>query len=802
VDHGTLILIPNGSFSYLPAPNYYGADSFTYKASDGTVDSNTATVSIDVGSVNDAPVAVADAYATAEDTQLNVAALTGVLDNDEDIENDTLTSVLVTNVSHGSLTLNTDGSFSYLPAANYNGSDSFTYKANDGTADSNIVTVTISISAVNDPPQGMDNTFTINEDTAKTFIESDFGFSDPYDTPPNILSVVKITSLPAQGKLTVDGVEVELFQFVSKSEITSGKFVFTPIANQNGNGYASFTFAVVDNALTPDPTPNTITINVNAVNDAPVLAPIGNKTVNEEILLQFDANASDIDVPADPLTFSLTSAPTGAVIDPDTGEFNWTPTEAQGPSPTINDYSFSVCVFDGTVSICEMIKVTVNEVNDAPSGVSKTVTILEDGSKTFTALDFGFTDLNDIPANTLSAVIITLLPGDGSLNLGSVPVVLNQSIPVEQLTNLVFAPHPNEYGTPYAAFNFKVRDDGEILNGVNTDPVNKTITFNVTSVNDTPVANAQPVSTQEDTNKAIILTGSDTEGSLLTYSIVTQPTHGILIGSPPNVTYDPNSNYNGPDSFTFRVNDGSLNSAPAAVTINVTPVNDLPVGVADQYYVNSIKIDTDNNGTLDSFGVKIDAPGVLQNDSDVDQDALQVVLKTAPTKGTVTLNLNGSFLYILNESVVDGVDTFVYTISDGHGGTDDVTVTLTIDRINPVVTIEWLKPVTQANIFYTSYDDPLLLRVRLSSTSDVSRVEFRWWNTSVNPDSWVIVSDQAVVVSQLEYSYTLNMLTLPYLDDIQVYAYAFDAAGNFERVKFFIIHKPSAFEVFLPLILR
>ena len=85
--------------------------------------------------MNDAPVADDDSYSTDEDTPLNVAA-PGVLDNDTDVENDSLTAVLVTGPSHGALTLNANGSFSYTPAANYNGPDSFTYKANDGTDDS------------------------------------------------------------------------------------------------------------------------------------------------------------------------------------------------------------------------------------------------------------------------------------------------------------------------------------------------------------------------------------------------------------------------------------------------------------------------------------------------------------------------------------------------------------------------------------------------------------------------------------------------------------------------------------------
>src|SRR2546425_6037606 len=141
----------NGNFSYTPAANYNGPDSFTYKANDGQADSGIATVSITITGVNDAPVALNDTYSTAEDTTLNVAAL-GVLANDTDVDGDPLRAVLVSQPTHGSLTLNGNGSFSYTPAANYNGPDSFTYKANDAQADSAIPQALTNIGCGNDPP--------------------------------------------------------------------------------------------------------------------------------------------------------------------------------------------------------------------------------------------------------------------------------------------------------------------------------------------------------------------------------------------------------------------------------------------------------------------------------------------------------------------------------------------------------------------------------------------------------------------------------------------------------------------------
>jgi VCBS repeat-containing protein len=161
--HGMLTLNGDGSFTYTPDPHYNGADSFTYKASDGTLDSNVATVSLTVNRVNHAPVAVDDSYSTNEDTQLNGSS---VLANDTDVDADSLTAVLVSGPAHGTLSLNSDGTFTYSPAADFSGSDSFTYKANDGQLDSNVATATITVNAVNDAPsftRGPDQTNVANE---------------------------------------------------------------------------------------------------------------------------------------------------------------------------------------------------------------------------------------------------------------------------------------------------------------------------------------------------------------------------------------------------------------------------------------------------------------------------------------------------------------------------------------------------------------------------------------------------------------------------------------------------------------
>ncbi|HMW64287.1 MAG TPA: Ig-like domain-containing protein, partial [Accumulibacter sp.] len=144
VAHGVLTLNADGGFSYVPEANYHGSDSFSYRANDGSSDSNVVTVSLTINPVNDVPLAVGDAYTVDEDGSLTVAA-NGVLGNDSDLDGDSLSAVLVSDVAHGVLTLNADGGFSYAPSANYHGSDSFSYKANDGSDDSNVVTVELTV---------------------------------------------------------------------------------------------------------------------------------------------------------------------------------------------------------------------------------------------------------------------------------------------------------------------------------------------------------------------------------------------------------------------------------------------------------------------------------------------------------------------------------------------------------------------------------------------------------------------------------------------------------------------------------
>src|SRR5205814_1086418 len=150
--HGTLTMNGDGSFSYMPALNFNGVDTFTYKATDGQAQSGIATATITVTPVNDAPVAANDDSYTTPRSEERRVGKAGVLANDSDVDGDPLSTILATCASHNTLTLNSDRSFTYMPALNFNGVDTFTYKATDGQAQSGIATATITVTPVNDAP--------------------------------------------------------------------------------------------------------------------------------------------------------------------------------------------------------------------------------------------------------------------------------------------------------------------------------------------------------------------------------------------------------------------------------------------------------------------------------------------------------------------------------------------------------------------------------------------------------------------------------------------------------------------------
>lgn len=151
VKNGTLILETNGSFIYVPDLDFHGTDNFRYIVNDGSLSSNVANVTITVKQINHAPVTTNDAYSVNENSTLVISGH-GILANDTDVDGNTLSAILISTVSNGILGLHSNGTFTYIPNANFHGTDTFTYKANDGGFDSNVSTVVIVVNQINQNP--------------------------------------------------------------------------------------------------------------------------------------------------------------------------------------------------------------------------------------------------------------------------------------------------------------------------------------------------------------------------------------------------------------------------------------------------------------------------------------------------------------------------------------------------------------------------------------------------------------------------------------------------------------------------
>ncbi len=304
--NGTLALNADGSFSYTPNADFSGTDSFTYFANDGTSNSNLATVNITVNPATDPPVANDDAYATDEDTPLTVAA-PGVLGNDTDADGDPLTAVLDSTTSNGTLALNPDGSFSYTPNADFSGTDSFTYFANDGTSNSNLATVTITVNPVNDPPVAVDDAYTTDEDTPLT-VAAPGVLGNDTDTDGDPLTAV-LDSTTSNGTLALNA---------------DGSFSYTP--NADFSGTDSFTYFANDG--TSNSNLATANITVNLVNDPPVAVDDA-YTTDEDTPLTVAAPGvlgNDTDTDGDPLTAVLDSTTSNGTLALNAdGSFSYTP---------------------------------------------------------------------------------------------------------------------------------------------------------------------------------------------------------------------------------------------------------------------------------------------------------------------------------------------------------------------------------------------------------------------------------------------------------------------------------------------
>jgi hypothetical protein len=595
--HGVLSgAAPN--LTYTPAANYNGPDSFTFKVNDGLVDSTPATVSITVYPINDLPIANSQSVSTNEDTTKAII-LTG-----SDVDGNPLAFNVLTNPGHGTLT-GAPPNLTYSPDLNYHGADSFTFKVNDGTADSTAATVSITVNPVNDSPVADAQSVTTAEDTPANITLTGS------DVDGNPLTYAVVTQ-PGHGALAG----------------TAPYLIYTPAANYNGAD--SFTFKVNDGSV--DSAPAMVDLTVTALNDAPV-ADSQVVSTAQDTPVGITLTGSDVD--GDPLTFTVETAPQHGTLSGAAPDILYTPDPGyQGAD------SFTFTATDGQlVSVPATLDISVTRLNQVPSAHAQSVSTPEDTPLVITLT------ASDPDADPLTYMIVSG-PVNGTLS-GAAP-------------DLTYTPQANFNGTD--SFTFKVND------GLADSPV-ASVDITVSPVNDAPLANSQSVSTAEDSPVNIALSGSDVDGDGLIYIVVSQPVNGVLSGTAPDLTYTPAANFNGQDSFTFKVNDGALDSPAATVDITVTPVNDVPLA------------DSQSVLTAEDTSLAITLTG-----SDVEGSSLAYSLVASPSHGSLSGTApNLTYTPALN---YHGQDSFTFKVSDGQAESAAATVSITVTPVNdtPVAT--------------------------------------------------------------------------------------------------------------------
>ena len=456
------------------------------------------------------------------------------MSNDSDPDGDALNAVLVTGPSHGTLTLNGDGSFNYSAVANWIGNDSFSYQANDGTLNSAPTSVTLTVTPVNDSPVVSPITLgNLAEDNALLITQADL-LAGASDVDGDALTAVNLALLGGNGALTDHG---------------DGTWTFSPAANWSGA--VSFSFAVSDGTTT---VANAASLTVTAINDAPTSSPVtlapiaedsGAHLITQAALL---ANASDVD--GDVLTAGnlQISAGNGSLID--NGDGTWT------YMPTANDdtaVSFSYTITDNGTSngaadpksIAATANLDLIPVNDAPVSANGILNLAEDTPTS-----------GQLP-------VASDAEGDPIVYALAAPAS-HGSVTVNADGSFDYLPAQNYNGSD--SFMFSVSDN-------QGGSQNYRLDITVAPVNDAPTAANLVLNTQTNTVlNATLPAASDADGDPVSYGLVNPAGHGtVSVLSSGQFSYQPVANYSGPDSFTYSVSDGQGGTGAYSVTLNVSP---------------------------------------------------------------------------------------------------------------------------------------------------------------------------------------------------------------------------------------
>ncbi|GAB1792249.1 tandem-95 repeat protein [Priestia megaterium] len=615
--NGVAVVNADGTFSYQPNLNFNGTDQFTVLVSDGHGGTAVSTVTVIVTPVNDAPTVPNYTFSTQEDSSV-VGAVVGI-----DVDGNPLSYQLQVAPTDGVAAVNANGTFSYQPNLNFNGTDQFTVLVSDGQGGTAVSTVTINVIPVNDPPITSNVSFTIAEDS--TLINQIVAV-DP-DGDPLTFS---LQAAPGNGVAVVNA---------------DGTFSYQP--NLNFNGTDQFTVLVSDGH--GGTAVSTVTVIVTPVNDAPT---VPNYTFSTQEDSPVVGAVVGIDVDGNPLSYQLQNPPTNgvAVVNPD-GTFSYQ------PNANFNGTNqFTVLVSDGQGGTAvSTVTINVIPVNDPPITSNVSFTIAED--------------------STLINQIVAVDP-DGDPLTFSLQAAPGNGVAVVNVDGAFsYQPNPNFNGTD--RFTVLV-SDGQGGTAVST------VTVIVTPVNDAPTVPNYTFSTQEDSPVIGAIVGTDVDGNPLSYQLQVAPTNGVAaVNADGTFSYQPNPNFNGTDQFTVLVSDGQGGTAVSTVTINVIPVNDPPI-------TSNVSFTIAEDSTLINQIVAVDPDG----------DSLTFSLQAAPGNGVVVVNVDGTFSYQPNLNF-NGTDRFTVLVSDGQGGTAVSTVTVIVTPVNDA-------PTVPNYTFSTQEDSPII----------------------------------------------------------------------------------------------
>tara|TARA_B100000700_G_scaffold301335_1_gene370491 strand:+ start:6395 stop:16000 length:9606 start_codon:yes stop_codon:yes gene_type:complete len=656
---------------------------------------------------NASPIATAQTVTATEDVDKTIT-LSGT-----DSDGDNLSYTIVTLPSDGTLYQTSDGSTRgdaissngttisdgshrviYVSEANGNGNSygDFTFKVNDGTVDSEAAAVTVNVTAVNDAPTISSNpSVTTNEDVQYSFSLSNFNYSDVDD---DALSLVKITDLESAGTFYLDadnddnydsGEDITDDQEITASNIASGHLRFSPVTNENGSSYTTFTFKVSDGSVYSS-AGGTMTINVTAVDDAPTVAnEITNVTVDEDAsntTIDLSSVFTDVDNNDNNISKSITgNSPSGKI----SGSISGNSLILDYQENKNGDVSITITGTSNGLTVTETFTVTINSVNDTPTANTQTVTVNEDTEVTIT-LSGSDDDGDDLSYK------ITTLPSNGTLYQTSDGSTKGSAISSTGTTvsdnsrRLIYISATNGNGNGHGNFAFKVNDGT-----VDSDAA--TVTVNVTAVNDAPTADTQTVTVNEDTEVTITLSGSDGDGDDLSYKISTLPSNGTLyqtsdgstkgsaISSTPTTISDnnrrliyisaTNGNGNGHGNFGFKVNDGTSDSDEANVTVNVSTVDDAPT------VSNGI---SDINANEDASNATIALNSVF-SDVDNSDDDISKIVQANDNSDLVSVSISGNTLTIDYQENKNGTANITIR-GTSNGVTIDDQFTITVNAVN------------------------------------------------------------------------------------------------------------------------